>query len=461
MKYEFSVSVYGNLEKYNETISKARCRIFYKYGNRNGTYITDEFAEKLIASVPYTPVKGIYDTTDYTDHGEVRSEGRIYGIVPQEPNFAWEEHLDEDGIVRTYACVDVYLYTAIYKEANEIFNKSQSMELFSNSVKGDWQIINGTKYYVFTEGCFLGLQVLGDNTEPCFQGAAFYELKDKIEELLEQVNTVFNNMNKEVSEQVELFKLSDNQKFGALWSLLNTNVDEQGWITVDYGICDVYDDYAVVVNYNDNKFERVYYKKDDSTDSLEILRREPCFIMDVTEAEKNTLETLQKLNGGTYENLDVSYNELQENNTTLEENYSQAQTDLEAEKNLNSENAAKINELNETISTLTVEKDNVTATLSSLEEKCNELENFKNEVELNEKKAVLNSYNGKLTKEIIESYETKLGDFTVIELDKELAYELKNSNIEVFSVNNSITTYMPKETERTGIERILSKYENN
>ena len=48
---EFPVTVYGNLEKYNETISKGRCRVFYKYGNRNGTYITDEFAEKLLSSV--------------------------------------------------------------------------------------------------------------------------------------------------------------------------------------------------------------------------------------------------------------------------------------------------------------------------------------------------------------------------------------------------------------------------
>ena len=43
---DFPVTVYANLEKYNETISKGRCRIFYKYGNRNGTYITDEFADK-------------------------------------------------------------------------------------------------------------------------------------------------------------------------------------------------------------------------------------------------------------------------------------------------------------------------------------------------------------------------------------------------------------------------------
>ena len=68
---EFSVQVYGNFEQYNQVLSKARCRIFYKYGNRNGTYITDEFANQLISTIPYTPVKGIYDgmNEDYTDHG--------------------------------------------------------------------------------------------------------------------------------------------------------------------------------------------------------------------------------------------------------------------------------------------------------------------------------------------------------------------------------------------------------
>ena len=156
---EFPVSVYGNLTKYSDTISKARCRIFYKYANRNGTYITDEFAEKLLSSIPYTPVKGIYESfeEDYTDHGEKRSEGRIYGIVPENPNFAWEKHLDEDGVEREYACVDVLIYTGLYAEANLIAGKGQSMELYAPSLKGEWKIINGKKYYVFSDGCFLGL----------------------------------------------------------------------------------------------------------------------------------------------------------------------------------------------------------------------------------------------------------------------------------------------------------------
>ena len=48
---EFPVTVYGNFEQYSKTISKARCRIFYKGANRNGTYITDEFAEKLLSTI--------------------------------------------------------------------------------------------------------------------------------------------------------------------------------------------------------------------------------------------------------------------------------------------------------------------------------------------------------------------------------------------------------------------------
>ena len=52
----FPLTVYGKMEKFSATISKGRCRVFYKGRNRNGTYITDEFAQKLIDSAPYTPV---------------------------------------------------------------------------------------------------------------------------------------------------------------------------------------------------------------------------------------------------------------------------------------------------------------------------------------------------------------------------------------------------------------------
>ena len=124
---EFPVSIYGEAIKISDVLTRQRCRIFYKEANRNGTYITDTFAQELLNTLAYVPVKGIYNGEDFTDHGVTRDLGRIYGIVPENSNFAWETHLDEDGVERLYACCDVYLYTALYAEASQIAGKSLSM----------------------------------------------------------------------------------------------------------------------------------------------------------------------------------------------------------------------------------------------------------------------------------------------------------------------------------------------
>ena len=88
------------------------------------------------------------------------------------------------------------------------------------------------------------------------------------------------------------YKLSDNAKFNAIWSLLNVNYNEEsGWL-VEYDICEIYDNYAVVRNYSEGIFERVYYTKDDATDSVELGEHTRCYILDVSEAEKTALDAL-------------------------------------------------------------------------------------------------------------------------------------------------------------------------
>ena len=283
----FQVMVYGKLEPYNEVLSKARCRIFYKYANRNGAYITDQFAEQLIKSLPYVPVKGIYDNfnNDYTDHGKNRDEGRIYGIVPETYNFAWEKHLDEDGIEREYACSDVLIFTALYKEASEIVGKSLSMELYAPSITGNFQIINGIKYFVYNSACFLGLQVLGDEVTPCFEGAAFYSLYNNLKEVVEKLDAYNLKLQNEKNGGPKMdkinFRLSDSTKFDLIFDLLNTNYNEDGGWTIDYCICDVYDDYVVAYNYGESIYERVYYTKNED-DSISLGAKKRCYILDVT-----------------------------------------------------------------------------------------------------------------------------------------------------------------------------------
>lgn len=453
----FEVTIYGQLTPFSQTTSLARCRIFYKYGNRNSTYITDEFAEKLIKTLPYTPIKGIYDTfdEDYTDHGAKRSLGRIYGIVPENPNFSWEKHLDNDGIEREYACCDVLIFSALYEESDQIVGKAQSMELYEPSIKGEWTFIDGKKYYKFDEGCFLGLQILGNEVEPCFEGAAFFELYDNLKETVEKLEKYCLNFEKigGTSDMEKLnFKLSDSQKHDILWSLLNTEYNEEcGWI-VTYGICDIYDEYALVYNYEEGYHERVYYTKNDEDESITINEKKKCYVIDVTEDEKVALDALRAFNGNTYEKVDEKFSTI----TTLEEK--------------NSEFSIKIAELNDSIATLTMERDEAKAnldsvnadlvtaneSLSSLNEKAQELESFKLSVEMQEKKNIVDSYCELLSEEVLSVYtDEKLAEYTAVELDKELAYELKNTNLKVFT---KAPQYVPKDLPKTGIEAILDKY---
>lgn len=176
------------LTQVSPEISKARLRIFYKGFNRNQGYITDEFAEKLLSSLPYTPVVGIFNdlVKDFGGHNQDQNVAKIYGVVPQDPHFAWEDHLDSDGVMRTYACTDVYLFTGRYDAAKLIPGKQQSMELDTKTIRGDWQVINeyGQEGFVYTDAQFIGLSVLGDDKTPCFEGSAFYELVSQFNDFM-------------------------------------------------------------------------------------------------------------------------------------------------------------------------------------------------------------------------------------------------------------------------------------
>ena len=449
-EFEFPISIYGQIEPFNDVLSKARCRIFYKGANRNGTFITDEFANELISTLHYVPVKGIYLQDDFSDHGRSREEGQIYGIVPEKNNFAWEQHLDEDGVERTYACTDVLLFTALYPEASEIVGKGQSMELYEPSLMYHTAILQGQKQIVFEHGSFLGLQVLGDNVEPCFEGASFFSLQESIRDTIQKIKE-FTNVG-EGSEMSKInFKLSDDQKYSAIWSLLNPNYNEEGDWTCEYSICAIYDEYALVVHLEDGQYERVNYTKNDEDDSVVLGERTKVYIIDVTEKEKETIETLRQLNGGTYDLVNENLTNAENNARVCEEQ------------------SSKIDEMTQTIATLNTEAESETAKYTALEESYNQLnsqysalaeenttlKNYKHDIETQHKEAVIAEYAEKLSEEVIDAYKAKLDEYTVEDLDMHLAYELKKSGL---AFNKPEAEYVLKDTFKTGVEQILSRY---
>ena len=451
----FEVQLYGEPTLLSDVLSKRRVRIFYKYENRNLTYITDEFAEELISSLPYTPVKGIYEDQDFQAHGVVNSEGKIYGIVPQDMNFAWEPHVDEDGVERVYACCDVYIFSALYPEAETIKFKGQSMELFKPTLKYHHEIIKGQRYTVFEHGCFIGLQVLGDKFEPCFEGAAFYSLgSSEVEKLRDSINDVIEKIKSysykgEERMIIPNFKISDDQKFEALWTLLNPNYnEEQGW-QVNCSICNVYDNYCIFFNYEDRNSYRAYYTKDNENDSVKIDSIEKVFIIDVTEEEMATVNALRKINGDTYE--------------LVSEVLVNAQDTLEKYEALTEEKSAfesQIQELNDTISTLNIEKEDAQSTYEALKEEVEGLRDFKYNVEKQEKLNVISEYESLLSTEVLDSYTEKIDSYTATELDMNLAYELKKVSPSVFSNNKQKVDegFIPKEHQYSGVAAILSNY---
>lgn len=423
----FSVEVYGELTPYNQVLSKARLRIFYKYGNRNGSYITDEFAEKLIGSLPYSPVKGIYSPSekDFTSHGDARDLGRIYGIVPQETNFAWEDHMDKDGIMRTYACTDVLLFTALYPEAQQILGSSQSMELYRPSLRGDWQMIDGDEYYVYTDGCFLGLQVLGDKVEPCFEGAAFFSLCDSLKELVEKM------------EKFNYNKGGRNEMIKRISELLNAEAEKYSV----YNIVENETKTAYLFNLEENKFQTCNFTVGED-DAITLEEITDCFMFEATEAEYNSLVEIKEAA------IDFS---------TVKETYASVET-LKNDKDVLEQ---KIVDYENDKSTLIQERDdartnfeNAQQTINDLQNTVNSLEEFKKAIEDSQKKSIVEKYSVKLTEEQMKSVTDNIDNYSIVDLEKELAY--------IFCANFSFDSSepkVPKHNETNPLSEILGKYE--
>lgn len=158
----------------SHAVDHALVRVFTKYANRNGSYITDEVADQLIASATSgnVPVIGFQDPQTKSQASHTGPTlANAYGYVDE--FLGWEDHTDSDGVSRTYATFSVRLFNDYFEEANHIVGQNQSMELDIDSIQGDQAQIGDNEYFVYTTAKMLGFCVIGEH-EPCFQGAAFF-----------------------------------------------------------------------------------------------------------------------------------------------------------------------------------------------------------------------------------------------------------------------------------------------
>lgn len=414
----FVATVYGNLVPLNNSaLSKARLKIFYKGMNRNGSYINEEIAEKLISTLPGAPVVGYYDSDKDDFLGHVSPESnRAYGFVPEEMNFKWEMFLDPDGVYRTYACTDIILWTGRYPIASKIVGKSHSMELNPDTVEGEWVEHDDEYYFEFTNAEFFGLCVLGEEYEPCFEGSSFYELH-------QQENNA--SISKDLKEMFSLYKST----------IDSAEENPTGGQEME-----------------DEKLK----PQDLDNDSVE---------EEVKDQEEEVKEEENKPSE-TEEVKDESSEEGEEEETDEEEK-EEEQEEPEQEEENEEEESEETDEPEEEeeekeevdFNSALAEKDK---TIATLEAELKELREYKKAKVNEEKEEVLNTYSNKLTEEEIADFRNKIEDYnSAVELKKDIAVCLldKQSNEEKIEESNYALINSRKNTF-TGIEAIVAKYAN-
>lgn len=189
----FSLSLdidFSSEQKISDLISKYNVRVLYLGENRNGSYFTKEVVDKMLDTLGGVPVIGHYDAEkgDFLGHGDLRvivtEDGDVetkkvgpvpYGFIPLNPRTWWEKRIDKDSVEREYLCTEAYLWTGRYDELSILKeNKNnQSMELNPETSVGQWTEMESGFWYVFTQAEFIGLCILGQDVEPCFEGAGF------------------------------------------------------------------------------------------------------------------------------------------------------------------------------------------------------------------------------------------------------------------------------------------------
>ena len=177
-----------NVTPVNPYISECQIKVFYTGKNRNGSYISKPVGEKIAKTLPRSPIVAYYNEEigDFEDHGQelVINKNGIkmitktvpYGAVSEDGPIVWQEFADADGVVREYLVCNGYLWTGRYPQLQSVLehNKGQSMEFFPDSILGDWAKFDNEEeeFFIFNEANISALCILGDDVEPCFEGAS-------------------------------------------------------------------------------------------------------------------------------------------------------------------------------------------------------------------------------------------------------------------------------------------------
>lgn len=222
----------------NPLMQKCEIKVFYLGHNRNGSYINRETALEMSKTLRGTPIVAAFnkDKEDFGDHGHVMhiEDGEVtfsvktipYGFVSPDAEVWFQNFTDTDefdnSVERTYLMTTGYLWSGQFEELTKVINEGQpqSMELDSSSLQGHWATDNnlGVDFFIINDATFSKLCILGDNVEPCYEGASVTSPE------------VSKNFSKDTDFQQTLFSMMNDLQI-ALNSKGGLNMSENELIT--------------------------------------------------------------------------------------------------------------------------------------------------------------------------------------------------------------------------------------
>lgn len=174
----------------NPMISKCQIKVCYVSDepNRNNTVITKEVARnELASSLRGCPIVGFYNKSneDFEEHNKtikisngeftITENTKPYGFVDINARVWFQKFIDDNRDEREYLMTEGYIWTGTYPESQRIIThgNNQSMELDGASMEGQWtRDMNGEPcFFVINKAIITKLCVLGEDFEPCFEGA--------------------------------------------------------------------------------------------------------------------------------------------------------------------------------------------------------------------------------------------------------------------------------------------------
>ena len=391
----------------NPELGRLKVGVFTKYGNRNGSYITDEIAEQLIASATMgnTPVVGFFDPESKSWAGHTGPLlASAYGYV--ESFEGWQPFTDTDGVEREYAVFSVVIFNKYFDEAKLVVGQHQSMELDRDSIEGDWANIDDNEYFVYTKASIMGLCIIGEH-EPCFSVSTFFSKDDdKYASQYEKFSSLLSGL-KELVEETEKQPKGGEQPMDNFENNLGTPAEEPVTPVEE-----------PVANFEEEEAEPV---------ENEVVTDEPA-------AEPIDFEALQN-----------SITELTNANTELTTNYENAQS--------------RIAELEQALADATAANETANNRITELESSIAQYEAAQAAVEEEKKNQLIEKYEKVIDEEEISKVRAEVSNFTYSELESKLAISFANKQMTV--EENTVNVIPQPEPAVNEFALLIEKYRKN